>query len=162
MVLDAAKERAYIFEHCWRQVKEKFYDPTIRGMDWKMYKDTYAKFLPHISNNYDFQELLSEMLGELNGSHTGGRYSPIMQNPDVTATLGLLYDETYTGNGLKVTEVIAGGPVDKATSNIKAGCIIEKIDGETLENTEDWAKLLNRKAGKNTLVTVLDTNEYPL
>ena len=156
MVLDAAKERAYIFEHCWRQVKEKFYDPTIRGMDWKMYKDTYAKFLPHISNNYDFQELLSEMLGELNGSHTGGRYSPQMQNPDITATLGLLYDETYTGNGLKVTEVIAGGPVDKATSKIKAGCIIEKIDGETLVNTEDWAKYLNRKVGKNTLLSVLN------
>lgn len=156
MVLDAAKERAYIFEHCWRQVKEKFYDPTIHGIDWKMYKETYTKFLPHISNNYDFQELLSEMLGELNGSHTGGRYSPQMQNPDVTATLGLLYDETYTGNGLKVGEVIAGGPVDKATSKIKAGYIIEKIDGETLVNTEDWAKYLNRKVGKNTLLSVLD------
>lgn len=156
MVLDAAKERAYIFDHCWRQVKEKFYDPTIHGIDWKMFKDTYAKFLPHINNNYDFQELLSEMLGELNGSHTGGRYSPQMQNPDVTAALGLLYDETYTGNGLKVTEVIAGGPIDKAISKIKAGCIIEKIDGETLVNTEDWAKYLNRKMGKNTLLSVLD------
>ncbi len=156
MVLDAAKERAYIFEHCWRQVRDKFYDPTIHGIDWKMYKETYAKFLPHISNNYDFQELLSEMLGELNGSHTGGRYSPIMQNPDATAALGLLYDETYTGNGLKVTEVIAGGPVAKANSNIKPGAIIEKIDGETLVNTEDWAKYLNRKVGKNTLLSVLD------
>jgi tricorn protease len=157
MVLDAAKERAYIFEHCWRQVREKFYDPKIHGIDWKMYKDTYAKFLPHISNNYDFQELLSEMLGELNGSHTGGRYSPQMQNPDITAALGLLYDETYTGNGLKVTEVIAGGPLDKASSKVKAGYIIEKIDGETLVNTEDWAKYLNRKVGKNTLLSVLDT-----
>jgi Tol biopolymer transport system component/C-terminal processing protease CtpA/Prc len=156
MVLDAAKERAYIFDHCWRQVKEKFYDPTIHGIDWKMYKDTYAKFLPHINNNYDFQELLSEMLGELNGSHTGGRYSPQMQNPDVTAALGLLYDETYTGNGLKVSEVIAGGPIDKAISKIKAGCIIEKIDGENLVTTEDWAKYLNRKVGKNTLLSVLD------
>lgn len=156
MVLDAAKERAYIFDHCWRQVKEKFYDPTIHGIDWKMYKETYVKFLPHISNNYDFQELLSEMLGELNGSHTGGRYSPQMQNPDVTAALGLLYDETYTGNGLKVSEVIAGGPVDKAISKIKAGSIIEKIDGETLVNTEDWAKYLNRKVGKNTLLSVFD------
>ena len=156
MVLDAAKERAYIFEHCWRQVRDKFYDPTIHGIDWKMYKETYAKFLPHISNNYDFQELLSEMLGELNGSHTGGRYSPLMQNPDATAALGLLYDETYIGNGLKVTEAIAGGPVAKANSNIKPGAIIEKIDGETLVNTEDWAKYLNRKVGKNTLLSVFD------
>lgn len=156
MVLDAAKERAYIFEHCWRQVRDKFYDPTIHGIDWKMYKETYVKFLPHISNNYDFQELLSEMLGELNGSHTGGRYSPQLLNPDATAALGLLYDETYTGNGLKVSEVIAGGPVAKANSNIKSGAIIEKIDGETLVNTEDWSKYLNRKVGKNTLLSVFD------
>ena len=154
MVLDAAKEREYIFEHAWRQVKAKFYDPTIHGIDWNMYKATYAKFLPHISNNYDFQELLSEMLGELNASHTGGRYTPQPVNPDATAALGLLYDETFTGNGLKITEVIAGGPADKTASKIKAGYVIEKIDGEPVTDKEDWAKLLNRKTGKNTLLSV--------
>ncbi|MBC7509457.1 MAG: PD40 domain-containing protein, partial [Ferruginibacter sp.] len=156
MVLDAAKERAYIFEHCWRQVKEKFYDPALHGIDWKMYKETYAKFLPHISNNYDFQEMLSEMLGELNASHTGGRYTPQMLNPDITGVLGLLYDETFTGNGLKITAVITGGPADKSGSKIKAGSIIEKIDGEPITDAEDWAKLLNRKATKNTLLTIVD------
>ena len=154
MTLNAAAERAYIFDHAWRQVKEKFYDPTLHGIDWNMYKKTYAKFLPYISNNYDFQELLSELLGELNGSHTGGRYNPQMTNPDITATLGFLYDETYTGNGLKITEIITGGPADRKESLIKSGDIIEKIDGEEIRNTEDWAKLLNRKAGKNTLLTV--------
>lgn len=156
MVLDAAKERSYIFDHCWRQVKEKFYDPKIHGIDWKMYKDIYAKFLPHISNNYDFQELLSEMLGELNASHTGGRYTPQMVNPDATAALGLLYDETYTGKGLRVTEVLEGGPADKAAGKIKSGFIIEKIDGQPINDSEDWAKLLNRKTNKNTLLQVLD------
>jgi tricorn protease len=156
MILNAAKERAYIFDHCWRQVKAKFYDPKIHGIDWKMYKDTYAKFLPHITNNYDFQELLSEMLGELNASHTGGRYTPKMENPDATAALGLLYDETYTGNGLKVAEVITGGPADKATSKIKAGLVIEMIDGQPINDAEDWAQLLNRKTGKNTLLQVYD------
>ena len=157
MVLDAAKERAYIFDHCWRQVKAKFYDTTIHGIDWKMYKEIYAKFLPHISNNYDFQELLSEMLGELNASHTGGRYTPQMLNPDVTAALGLLYDETFTGNGLKVSEIITGGPADKASSKINPGCIIEKIDGEPITDAFDWAKLLNRKATKNTLLSVYNS-----
>lgn len=156
MVLDAAKERAYIFDHCWRQVKAKFYDPKIHGIDWKMYKDTYEKFLPHISNNYDFQELLSEMLGELNASHTGGRYTPQMVNPDATAVLGLLYDETYTGKGLKVTEVLAGGPADKAAGKIRSGFIIEMIDGQPITDSDDWAKLLNRKTSKNTLLQVLD------
>ena len=154
MTLNAAAERQYIFDHTWRQVKEKFYDPKMQGVDWAYYKTEYAKFLPHISNNYDFQELLSEMLGELNASHTGGRYRP--QNPtgDITPSLGLLYDETYTGNGLKISEVIAGGPADKATSKIATGCIIQKINGEPITDTVDWAKYLNRLVGDNTLLTV--------
>ena len=156
MVWNPEKEREYIFDHAWRQVKAKFYDPTIHGIDWNMFKATYAKFLPHINNNYDFQELLSEMLGELNSSHTGGRYTPQPLNPDATAALGLLYDETFTGTGLKITEVITGGPSDKKASKLKAGLIIEKIDGENITDKDDWARLLNRKTGKNTLLSIYD------
>ncbi len=156
MELDAAAERAYIFEHAWRQVTKKLYDPTIHGIDWAGYKATYARFLPYISNNYDFQELLSEMLGELNSSHTGGRYYPRASNPDRTATLGLLYDETYTGSGLKVSAVIAGGPADRASSKIKAGDILEKINGNEITDDVDWAKWLNLTEGNNTLLSVYD------
>ena len=49
------------------------------------------------------------MLGELNGSHTGARYysnGPILS----TATLGVFYDETYDGDGLKIKEILAKGP----------------------------------------------------
>ncbi len=156
MVLKANDERAYIFDHAWRQVTKKFYDPKIGGIDWKKYHDTYAKFLPYINNNYDFQELLSELLGELNASHTGGRYSPQQQNTDATASLGMLYDESYDGNGLKVMEVLEGGPFTNAKTKIKKGVIIEKIDGEEVSNDFDWAKLLNRKTGKNTLLSLYD------
>lgn len=156
MELDAAAERAYIFEHAWRQVSKKLYDPTIHGIDWAGYKATYARFLPYISNNYDFQELLSEMLGELNSSHTGGRYRPRASNPDRTATLGLLYDETYTGAGLKVAAVITGGPADRASSKIKAGDILEKINGNEITDDVDWAKWLNLTEGNNTLLSVYD------
>ncbi|GAO45056.1 S41 family peptidase [Flavihumibacter petaseus] len=156
MVLDAAKEREYIFDHAWRQVKEKFYDPKLHGIDWDGFKTNYARFLPHISNNYDFQELLSELLGELNASHTGGRYSPKMDNPDATAALGLLYDETKGGNGLQITEVIAGGPLDRSSSKVKAGAILEKIDGEAITDSTDWSAFLNRKDGKNTLLSFYD------
>jgi C-terminal processing protease CtpA/Prc/Tol biopolymer transport system component len=156
MVLKANEERKYIFDHAWRQVGKKFYDPNIGGVNWKLYRDTYAKFLPHINNNYDFQELLSELLGELNASHTGGRYSVPQQNTDATASLGMLYDETYDGNGLKVMEVLEGGPFINAKTKIRKGVIIEKIDGEEIGNTSDWARLLNRKTGKNLLLSLYD------
>jgi len=156
MVLNTAEERSYIFEHAWRQVVKKFYDPNIHGIDWKGYRTAYAKFLPHINNNFDFQELLSEILGELNGSHTGGRYSPRYDNPDVTATLGLLYDETFAGKGLKVTEIIEGGPFDRSDTKLKAGYTITHIDGALITEEGDWASLLNRKVDKQVLVTFTD------
>ena len=158
MILNTEAERNYIFNHMWRQTAKKFYDPKLHGVDWKMYKDTYAKFLPHINNNYDFQELLSEILGELNASHTGGRYSFTPPNMDATACLGLLYDEKNAADGLKVTEVIVGGPFDKTGSKLKAGATINKIDNEPITANTDWAKFLNRKTGKLILISGSDAN----
>jgi len=154
MLMDAAGERQYIFEHAWRQVKKKFYDPNIHGIDWKMYYDEYAKFLPYINNNYDFQQLLSELLGELNASHTGGRYYHIGKDGDVTASLGLLFDEEYNGNGIKVSEVISGGPIDNADSKIKKGAIILKINDQEINAKDNWNKYLNNILDKNILLTV--------
>lgn len=147
-----AQEREYIFNHAWRQVSDKFYDPKIHGIDWAGYKKDYARFLPHINNNNDFQEMLSEMLGELNGSHTGARYRAASTTP-ATASLGAFYDNTYTGDGLKIQEIIAKGPLTQADTKFKPGCIIEKINGTDIKAGEDYYPLLGGKAGKKILVS---------
>lgn len=156
MNLSYLGEKSYIFDHAWRQVLKKFYVTDLHGVDWKFYKDEYRKFLPHITNNRDFAEMLSELLGELNASHTGCRYAHPQQNMDATASLGLFYDQTFTGDGLKITEVIKKGPLDNAASKVKTGVIIEKIDGQAITALTDHNQLLNRKAGKNTLLSLYD------
>jgi Tol biopolymer transport system component/C-terminal processing protease CtpA/Prc len=156
MVLKAADEREYIFDHAWRQFKEKFYVEDLHGVDWEFYRGAYRRFLPFINNNYDFAEMLSEMLGEVNASHTGCRYRPAPPNSDQTAELGLLYDLAYAGDGLKIVEVVEGGPLDKAVSKIKPGNILEKIDGQPLAAALDPYQLLNRREGKPTLLSLLD------
>ena len=156
MVLNYSAEKAYIFDHSWRQFKEKLIFPDLQKVDWDFYYTAYKRFLPYINNNYDFAEMLSEMLGEMNVSHTGAYYRANFPNSDSTASLGLLYDYSYTGNGVKVAEVIQGGPVDLAASTIKSGHIIEAIDGNTIDASMDFYKLLNRKAGKYTLLSVYD------
>lgn len=148
-----AQEREYIFHHAWRQVLDKFYDPTIRGIDWKGYETAYARFLPHINNNFDFQEMLSELLGELNGSHTGARYNAPQTAPE-TACLGAFYDNSYKGDGLKIEEIIAKGPLTLADSKIKPGCVIEKIDGNAILRDADYYPLLSGKIGKKIMLTV--------
>ena len=147
------KERAYMFDHVWRQVKDKFYDKNIHGVDWEGYRKTYERFLPYINNNHDFQEMLSEMLGELNASHTGARYSGSWASLQ-TASLGLFFDEDYTGDGLKIAEVIKGSEIACKQTDVKSGCIIEKIDGTEIKAGMDYFLLLDGKIGKPVRLTI--------
>lgn len=156
MVLNYSAEKAYIFDHAWRQMKQKLIFPDLGGVDWDSYYGGYKRFLPYINNNYDFSEMLSEMLGEMNVSHTGAYYNPQFPTGDQTASLGLVYDYSFNGNGVKIAEVIQGGPVDLAASGVRTGHIIEAIDGNTIDASMDFYKLLNRKAGKYTLLSVYD------
>lgn len=152
--LNYPAEREYIFEHTWRQVREKFYDPEIHNIDWDGYKANYQKFLPYINNNYDFAECLGEMLGELNGSHTGARYSHYDSKGDRTASLGVFLDWNYNESGVKIAEIIDKSPLIQEKSKIKEGTVIEKIDGETIANNNDYYKLLNHKSGKTVLLSL--------
>lgn len=152
MLLDRAKERASMFDRVYRQQAERFYRTDMHGVDWPAMRKAYEKFLPHINNNYDFSELLSEWLGELNVSHTGGRFHPAASG-DATAELGLLFDWTYQGDGLKISEVVEKGPFDVYESQVKAGDVLEKIDGTAVRTGMDYFPLLNRKRNRNTLVS---------
>ncbi|MBO6248031.1 MAG: PD40 domain-containing protein, partial [Bacteroidales bacterium] len=145
-------ERDYLFGHVWKQVDEKFYDPKIHGINWASYRDNYAQFMPYIENNFDFQDLLSEMLGELNGSHTGARFRP--RGEFNMGWLGVIYDFDYEGDGLKIAETLPGGALLLADPEIKAGDLIVSIDGEPIKAGKSWFKLLQNKAGKKTAVVV--------
>lgn len=148
-------EREYIFEHAWQQVKDKFYVKDLHGVDWNKYKKVYAKFLPHINNNYDFAEMLSEMLGELNASHTGARYRG-QRGAMPTASLGVFYDETYVGDGLKIKEIPAKSPFALIKTKVKEGCIIEAVDGQKIEKGKDYYPLFEGKVGRKIRLTVYD------
>lgn len=153
-------EREYIFEHAWQQVKDKFYMKDLHGVDWNGYKKVYEKFLPYINNNYDFAEMLSELLGELNASHTGARYSG-RGGAMPTASLGVFNDETYKGDGLKIKEIPAKSPFAQIKTKVTEGCIIEQIDGREVKKGEDYFPLLEGKVGRKIRLAVYnpDTKE---
>ncbi len=156
MDLDAAAERAYLFEHIWRQTFEKFLDPGMHGVQWKALKDHYARFLPAIDNSRDFAELCSEMQGELNASHTGCRYRPTRSDGVATASLGIFPDPAWTGAGIAIAEVIAGGPLQKAGSRIRAGVVITAIDGNEIAAGANWYPLLDHKADQPVRLSLFD------
>ncbi len=155
MTIRAAAERAYMFEHAWRQARAKFYDSGLHGADWDGLRSEYERFLPDITEPEDFAELLSELLGELNASHTGARHRPRGGGDSAaadTAALGLIYDATYAGPGLRVAEVLPTGPCDEAKSLVTAGVVITEFDGVTLTAESNPWRTLDHRQGRPLLL----------
>ena len=153
MELDRAAEREYMYNHVFLQENKRLFRRDHNGADFEQIKKDFYPFLAHINNNYDFAELLSEVLGELNVSHSGSGYRG-GSDGDATAQLGLLFDWNYKKDGLRIEEVLEYGPFDKKNSKVKAGDIIEKIDGVEITKDMDYFPLLNKKSGKKVLVSV--------
>ncbi|MDE5607872.1 MAG: peptidase S41, partial [Muribaculaceae bacterium] len=152
-IIDPAAEREAMLNEVANSERELFYRKDMHGVDWDKLVADYRRFLPHIDNNYDFAEMLSELLGELNVSHTGSRYRPgASSQGDRTATLGLFYDMDYTGQGLKVEEIIKDGPFDRAASSMTPGAIITAINGNKLTADTDFAEIMTDIAGRKTLI----------
>lgn len=153
MLLDAVAEREFMFNFVKKEEAERFYVKDMHGVDWEFMTEAYRKFLPHINNNYDFSEMLSELLGELNVSHTGSGYGH-PSTVDRVAETGLFFDLTVASDeGLKVEEVVIGGPFDTHKSNVRVGDYLVKIDGVEIKADLDFFPLLAGKSGKNVLFT---------
>ncbi|WP_417450075.1 S41 family peptidase, partial [Kordiimonas sp.] len=157
LTVNQTEERDYMFRHIWRQVDDKFYKPDFHGVDWDAMRLDYARKVASTNNNRDFADLMDEMLGELNASHTGGRYRP-SGGGDITAALGLLFDLSNTVEGLKIAEVLDGSPVADADKMVSAGMVLKAIDGTTLDAKSNYADMLNGKAEERTRLTFTDAN----
>ncbi len=156
MQVDRAAEMRAMFEHVWQRTRTGFYTSGFHGVDWDRLGADYRKHLPSIGSGREFADLLSEMLGELNSSHSGARHVRPDPEGDATASLGIFADPDHAGDGIRIVEVLAGGPLDKAAIRVGPGMIVEQIDGEAVSAGQDVARYLNRKAGRFTLLQVFD------
>ena len=152
--INTKAERQAMYEHVVIRTRKGFYTPDYHGVNWDAMAEHYRGFIPYVGNGYEFAELLSELLGELNVSHSGARYFYHNSNDDQTASLGVIPDVTYQGQGIKVDEILLGGPLDRKEFNLSVPFIVTAIDGDTIGLDRDWAFYLNRKADKYILLTI--------
>ncbi|WND01493.1 S41 family peptidase [Temperatibacter marinus] len=153
-LLHPAQERAEMFEHIWQQVADKFLKSVkpLHGANWDLMKAAYAPKIQSLNNNRDFAELMSEMLGELNASHTGARYRGPLSG-DSTPSLGALFDPDKS-KGLIIKHIFAEGPLAKADLNISVNDTITAINGTVLTaHVNPWG-LLNNKTGHRVRLTI--------
>ncbi len=139
-------------------MRDHWYDAKLGNNDWDRVRDKYRKMAADAPDMETVQTLVQMMLGELNGSHlgftlSGGKALPT-EPRDVTAHLGVQLDPSHAGPGLKIRDVLPGGPADKKRSGLFAGEIIDTIDGKDVKGDTDLTSVLNGPLDREITLSV--------
>jgi len=148
MQIDRPAERKQIFEEAWRTMKHRFYDAKMHGVNWAAAEDRYGSLLEHVADNEELHNLIMEMIGELNASHTGisgggglpGEPQP--QPPMRTSDPGFSLEPDASGY-YKVAAVYHKGPADYEYMKIASGNLVLAVDGRGLKTQDNYWKLFN-------------------
>lgn len=137
------------FDLTWRFMRDRYYDERLGNRNWDAIRRKYVEMAAKAVDEESFGIVVNLMLGELNGSHLGfraRRRSPEPAQPawDITtAHLGVRFDLSHKGPGLKIKDLLPNGPADREMSRIEPGEIIRSIDGVNVDPGMDLAEVLN-------------------
>lgn len=160
------EEWTQIFDDAWRWYRDFFYDENMHGRDWKRWGDTLRAMIPDLSSRSDLNWLLSQMVGDLNVSHTyigGGDPGPQRQ-PEARSYAGLLgADLVVDPSGyLKFAKIFGPTPYNSDLTSplvrpdvdLKEGDFLIAIDGHEVKAPDNPYRYLQVTAGQRVRLTV--------
>ncbi|HMC60210.1 MAG TPA: S41 family peptidase, partial [Candidatus Solibacter sp.] len=153
MEIDIPAERRQVFEEAWRVMKNRFYDPKMHGVNWAAEKDTYESLLPHIADLDELHNVIMEMIGDMNASHTGitgGTRLPVPgPSEERIQTRYPGFDLEPDPSGFyKVSFIYRKGPADRDYVKLSPGNYILAVNGKELKTSENYWQLLNILPGR--------------
>lgn len=147
-----------IFDECWRIMRDDFYDGSFNNRNWDEIRRKYLAIAEACMTKANLSRTVSMMLGELNASHLGYRGSsdpsPKLSSRDVTGHLGLIPEPLHRGPGIKIKEVVTGGPAAAVKTALQESDIILSINDVTIDPGFDLTRVLNGSVGKETVLHV--------
>ncbi|MBC8141641.1 MAG: hypothetical protein H7Y38_09405, partial [Armatimonadetes bacterium] len=155
--------QATVFQEAWETLRDEFYDPKFHGANWNTLREKYAPMAAAASDPQDFYQVIDLLMGHLNSSHIGITpaqpfYSAVNGATLPTGALGVVWDETYSGDGLKIGRVIKDTPASQAISKLNAGEIVTAINGVRITGDTDPDVLLADTVGERVYLDVTGTD----
>ncbi|GHT62532.1 tricorn protease [Bacteroidia bacterium] len=161
-VVDFHAEWNQIYNECWRQMRDFFYDPNMHGVNWKKIREKYEPLVKYVNNRNDLNYIIGEMIGELNCGHayiSGGD----KQEPQRIST-GLLGARLSRGASgfYRIDKILDGrnwspelrSPLTEMGVDANVGDFITHINGKSTKDMNDIYAALYDKAGKQVELTL--------
>ena len=154
--VDHRVEWKQVFNESWRVMKNRFYDAEMHGVDWARVKNYYEPLLEYVADQEEMHNLVSQMIGELNASHTGISAAPGPEERDrIVQTRYPGFEFENDGSPYyKVAYIYKDGPADKDYVRINPGDYIVAIDGHEVKAGDNYWKYLTAVRGEKIELTI--------
>lgn len=153
---DIRVEREAAYQQFWRSYNRGFYDPQFHGRDWAEIGRRYRPLLSSVGHRNEMATILGQMTGELEASHAevSPAFAPGPRSAS-TAALGVTFDYSHNGPGIKIQAVVPRSPASFKKSKLNDGEIITKINGKPAEMSEIFIRdVLNDQVARDLKLTV--------
>ena len=156
VTIDIERQQGQKFSEAARTLGDRFYHPTLKGLDWKALMSRYQALAKQTRTDPEFNRVVLMLFGELDGSHlgiSGGRDTG--GQGQAVGYLGIEY--VPDPDGYKITRVMAKSPASRASSQLEPGDVITSINGVAVAAagggpTTDLMAALAGTAGQETLL----------
>jgi C-terminal processing protease CtpA/Prc/Tol biopolymer transport system component len=138
-----------VFDEVWVEFGRHFYDYQMHNRDWNEIYERYKPFLDYSYRTEYLSNIVSEMIGELNASHTGF-YPRTSGDKEIIrpAQTGAVFNyQSVPQEGIYLQEVYRHSSLYQAYG-IRSGDKLIKVDGVTITPTLCLDELLADKIGK--------------
>jgi tricorn protease len=150
--IDLTTQWAEMFDDAWRTMKYRFYDAEMHGKDWDAMRAKYQPLVSYVGDRQELLNIINEMIGELNASHTGAAPPPGARAGGVsTVHLGLELAEE--AGRYRVAHVYEDGPADKDWVKVSVGDYLIAIGGQAVKAGDNYWALLNHRLNRKVEVT---------
>jgi tricorn protease len=155
--VDSAAERKQVFEEAWRVMRNRFYDPKMHGVDWDAAKARYEPLLDYIADVDELHNVIMEMIGEMNASHTGisgGGNADFISAPVQTRHPGFDLEPDDASGFYKVSYIYKHGPADHDYVKLNVGDYILAVNDKELKTSDNYWQKFNLYFGRKFEFTV--------
>jgi tricorn protease len=155
--IDLRAQWSEMFGDAWRTMKYRFYDPKMHGHDWDAMKAKYEPLVEHVGDRQELLNIVNEMIGELNASHTGASAGGGRGGGAgglSTGYLGVDLEADERVGRYRVSHVYQDGPADKDWVRVSAGDYLLAIDGKPVKAGDEYWALLNHRLNRKVEVTL--------
>lgn len=154
-LIDPVEDWKQMLTDAWRMERDYFYDHNMHGVDWPAVKKQHEALLDRVTDRYELDDLLAQMVSELSALHTFVYGGEKRTSADQIQTGFLGAQLTTDAKGVKISHIYQNdpdyldklSPLKRSDLVIEEGDIITAIDDVPVKNALHISELLANKVG---------------